>query len=60
MTSKYQKRHYEDIAEIIATSKSREEITIKLMDLFRADNPLFDSGRFLRASKMMHVIGVEA
>ena len=58
MASKYQKRHYEDVARILKSLRDQERdgpTVIELVcdefeDLFRWDNPLFDVVRFRKAA----------
>ena len=40
------KKHYKAIAEIIGTTRDREELIDALKDYFKADNPRFDYARF--------------
>ena len=61
MASKYQKRHYEDVARILSHARAHEprfgtgqftatgQAIVDFADLFAADNPLFDRERFLKA-----------
>lgn len=58
MTTRYTKRHYEDVAHIISRLQGRtlmepREMRSPLAEqfaiLFDADNPLFDRARFLAA-----------
>ncbi len=63
MTTKFQQRHYEAIAEVLQESLSWaitdgpspqmqlgvHMVRNRLTELFEADNPLFDSERFERA-----------
>ena len=57
--SKYQRRHYEDIARFVAdvvrcrfgvvSGATAAEMAGGFADLFAADNPSFDRERFLKA-----------
>ena len=54
MTTRYQKRHYEDVARILKSDaghldRVRNTIIQEFTDLFATDNPLFDRDRFLSA-----------
>ena len=54
MASKYQKRHYEDVARLLKSSRDPCPACITVLaaefaNLFTADNPLFDRERFLMA-----------
>ena len=60
MPSKFQRRHYEAIAEVIRTTASSTQTALfssdellrlayKLADSFAQDNPAFDRDRFLAA-----------
>ncbi len=57
MTTRYQKRHYEDVARLLRERSEhifdeplvRQVIEIDFADLFAADNPDFDRERFLAA-----------
>ena len=60
MGSKYQKRHYEDVAEILKAHldstrkdgyhhKTMDSIVREFSLMFEDDNPLFDRERFLEA-----------
>ena len=45
------KKHYEDIAEMIGTCEDLESLTNMLVGYFKADNHLFDEGRFMEKVK---------
>ncbi len=50
MATRYQKRHFQDMADILRTSKTKGEIRRKMTALFARENPNFDRGRFKTAS----------
>jgi hypothetical protein len=50
MPSKYARRHYEDIADIMRSSASKSDIASKVESLFASDNPRFDRARFRKAA----------
>ena len=50
MASKYAKRHYEDLADMIGTSADLDSFRNKLEDRFAEDNPRFDRSRFRKAA----------
>ena len=47
--SKFTRKHYEEIARIIGNSNISFEDVKLLTTYFKADNPRFDSGRFMNA-----------
>ena len=47
--SKFTRKHYEEIAKIIGNSNISFEDVKLLSTYFKADNPRFDSGRFMHA-----------
>lgn len=47
----FQHRHYSKLANLIANTKTRDELIAAMIATFRRDNPLFDTGRFLLAAK---------
>lgn len=49
------RRDFETIAQVLATTVSRENIARTLADKFAADNPRFDRDRFLEAARVQEV-----
>ncbi len=54
MASKYSEQHYEDVAELLKSSRDPCPACIIVLAtefaaLFATDNPLFNCGRFLKA-----------
>ena len=45
------KKHFIEIAKILKTSASKEEIIIRLTIYLALSNPLFDEDKFLKACK---------
>lgn len=63
MRTKFQRRHYSDIAAVIARARARAkfndcavevvgDLEQDLIDLFRADNPKFKPSRFIAAANV--------
>jgi hypothetical protein len=48
--AKFQRRHYEAIAEVLLASTSTMETIDKMADMFKADNARFNRDRFVAAS----------
>lgn len=44
------KKYYEVFAEILKESKTKDEVTAKLITFFVRDNPRFDIHRFCKAA----------
>lgn len=49
MAVKFQKRHYEAVAEVLTKSPTRMDVFTGFVALFKADNPYFDEVKFYRA-----------
>jgi hypothetical protein len=50
--SKFQRRHYVAIAEVLAYSKASDKVINEISDMFSRDNPNFSHARFTG-----HIIG---
>lgn len=46
----FARRHYQAVADLIASTQTRDELIEGLIRLFRRDNANFDEGRFRRAA----------
>lgn len=47
----FSRQHYQAIADILKTAQSVSDVRMAFVDLFKQDNPRFDTQRFLDASR---------
>lgn len=45
------KKYYQKIAQILKENQTKEQITTKLIEYFKTDNPNFDEVRFKEATQ---------
>ena len=50
--ARFTKMHYVQIAKILSTSKTAQEVGEKLIPIFQSDNPLFDENKFRVAARL--------
>lgn len=46
----FSRRHYQSVANILKTAKTKDEIAIQLANMFEEDNPLFLRDKFYSAA----------
>ena len=55
--SKFQRRHYEAIAEVLAHSNANKMIVLQMCAMLRRDNYRFDDERFIQAIENYRMAG---
>jgi hypothetical protein len=55
--SAFSRQHYNEIANIIRSAGTKQEIVSELADLFEADNPNFIRDKFLQAAGIKDITG---
>lgn len=45
------KKYYQDFADIMGSSKVKDDTVKRFADYFAGDNPMFDRDRFMKAVK---------
>jgi hypothetical protein len=55
--SKFQRRHYELIAEVLAYSNADRMIILQMCSMLRKDNHRFDDERFMKAIDNYRMFG---
>jgi hypothetical protein len=51
-SNSFSRQHYKQIADILLTSETKDEIVTKLADMFEEDNPRFSREKFILAAGM--------
>lgn len=51
-SNSFSRRHYKQIADILLTSETKDEIVTQLADMFEKDNALFSREKFILAAGM--------
>lgn len=49
-SASFSRRHYQTIADILRTSKTKDDIATQLANMFEEDNPLFLRDKFFKAA----------